>query len=200
MALFRILAVSTISTMKVDCPAARSSRAPMRVKMRSTMPMLADCRRHEAADLRQQHDQGDLPQIGRLPGHVRSGEDDKLGVVVGEVDIVGDESCRRSRLLSTTGCRPCLISIIIAVVKLRADVVIAHRHLRQRGITHRDAPAPPPAPGCARCPAATWRHTRRNRSVSICSMRSRAFRIIDSYSFSSGVKNRSPLTSVCLRI
>ena len=32
---------SVISTMKVDCPAARSSLAPMRVKMRSTTPMCA---------------------------------------------------------------------------------------------------------------------------------------------------------------
>ena len=37
----RMLAVSTISTMKVDCPAAISSCAPMRVKMRSTRPMRA---------------------------------------------------------------------------------------------------------------------------------------------------------------
>ena len=34
---------SVISTMKVDCPAARSSLAPMRVKMRSTTPMCARC-------------------------------------------------------------------------------------------------------------------------------------------------------------
>ena len=37
----RMLAVSLISTMKVDCPLARSSCAPMRVKMRSTSPMRA---------------------------------------------------------------------------------------------------------------------------------------------------------------
>ena len=38
----RIPAVSTISTMKVDRPPAMSSDMPMRVKMRSTMPMRAD--------------------------------------------------------------------------------------------------------------------------------------------------------------
>ncbi|MNR52750.1 hypothetical protein D3C85_1726500 [compost metagenome] len=37
----RMLAVSVISTMKVDLPDARSSDAPMRVKMRSMGPMRA---------------------------------------------------------------------------------------------------------------------------------------------------------------
>ena len=37
-AFFRISATSVISTMKVDCPADRSSDAPMRVKMASTTP------------------------------------------------------------------------------------------------------------------------------------------------------------------
>ena len=41
-AFFRISATSVISTMKVDLPEARSSDAPMRVKMRSTTPMRAD--------------------------------------------------------------------------------------------------------------------------------------------------------------
>ena len=35
-------ATSVISTMKVDWPALRSSLAPMRVKIRSTAPILAD--------------------------------------------------------------------------------------------------------------------------------------------------------------
>ena len=40
-AYLRISATSVISTIKVDCPAPRSSLAPMRVKMRSTTPMRA---------------------------------------------------------------------------------------------------------------------------------------------------------------
>ena len=40
-ALFRMFAVSVISTMKVDCPRVRSSLAPMRVKMRSTRSIRA---------------------------------------------------------------------------------------------------------------------------------------------------------------
>ena len=37
----KIFATSFISTMNVDCPLARSSDAPTRVKILSTMPMLA---------------------------------------------------------------------------------------------------------------------------------------------------------------
>ncbi|MNV26892.1 hypothetical protein D3C71_1180220 [compost metagenome] len=40
-ALLRMLAVSVISTIKVERPEARSSDAPMRVKMRSMGPMRA---------------------------------------------------------------------------------------------------------------------------------------------------------------
>ena len=40
-ALFRMFAVSVISTMNVDCPRVRSSLAPMRVKMRSTRSIRA---------------------------------------------------------------------------------------------------------------------------------------------------------------
>ena len=41
-AFFTILATSLISTIKVDCPEAKSSDAPTRVKMLSTMPISAD--------------------------------------------------------------------------------------------------------------------------------------------------------------
>ena len=37
----RMSDTSVISTIKVDCPAERSSLAPMRVKIRSTMPIWA---------------------------------------------------------------------------------------------------------------------------------------------------------------
>ena len=40
-ALFKMAAVSFISTMKVDWPRERSSLAPTRVKMRSTSPISA---------------------------------------------------------------------------------------------------------------------------------------------------------------
>ena len=74
----RMLAVSFISTMKVDSPPARLSEAPTRVKRRSTTPISAAGRRHEAAHLRQQRDQRDLAQVGRLAGHVGPGDDQDL--------------------------------------------------------------------------------------------------------------------------
>ena len=47
--------------------------------------------RYEAPALGQQHDDGRLTQVGRLAGHVRAGEDDDLGAVRIEVEVVGDE-------------------------------------------------------------------------------------------------------------
>ena len=47
--------------------------------------------------------------------------------------------------------------------------------------------------------SATWRQTWRNRVVSSSSMRSCALRMSASYSFISGVMNRSPPTSVWRR-
>ena len=41
LALFKIVAVSSISTIKVERPEARSSEAPILVKMRSISPMIA---------------------------------------------------------------------------------------------------------------------------------------------------------------
>ena len=41
-ACFKIFAVSLISTMKVDCPEARSSEAPILVNILSTIPTVAD--------------------------------------------------------------------------------------------------------------------------------------------------------------
>ena len=64
----------------------------MRVKMRSTTPMRALRRGHEAAGLRQQRDQRHLAQVGRLAGHVRPGEHDDLGVVAVEHGVVGHEA------------------------------------------------------------------------------------------------------------
>src|SRR6202048_3187748 len=73
-ALFTMLAVSFISTMKVDWPRARSSFAPTRVKMRSTIPISALAAGDEAAHLRHQHNQRDLADVSRFSRHVGSGD------------------------------------------------------------------------------------------------------------------------------
>ncbi|MFN8638969.1 MAG: hypothetical protein U0360_05815 [Dehalococcoidia bacterium] len=101
MALRRIAAVSTISTMNVDCPAAMSSCAPMRADAVDERHARAGCR-DEGAALRQQHDQRRLPQVGRLAAHVRAGEHDHVGAGLRtrpEGEVVGDEGAARELLL-----------------------------------------------------------------------------------------------------
>ena len=60
--------------MKVERPRARSSAAPTRLNSWSTTPISRRRRRHERAHLRQHRDQRVLPQVGRLAGHVRPGD------------------------------------------------------------------------------------------------------------------------------
>ena len=79
---FRIAADSVISTMKVERPPARSSAAPMRVKMRSIGPITALVGRHEAADVGQQRDQRHLAHEGRFTAHVGAGDQQQLALVV----------------------------------------------------------------------------------------------------------------------
>src|SRR5665213_176936 len=88
-ALLRMFAVSLISTMKVDCPDARSSCAPTLVKIRSTRPIRALSAGHERTHLGEQDAHGDLPQVGGLAGCVRPGNDmQALGIAIHE-RIVG---------------------------------------------------------------------------------------------------------------
>jgi hypothetical protein len=50
--------------MKVDCPVASSSRAPTRVKMRSTKADFGAFGGHETTDVRHQHNQRVLANVG----------------------------------------------------------------------------------------------------------------------------------------
>jgi hypothetical protein len=124
LALCRMLAVSSISTMKVERPPARSSAAPMREKMRSTGPMRARARGDEAAGVGHQHDQRDLAHIGGLAAHVRAGDDQHPALIV-EANAVGDEGLAAAArpTCSTTGWRPSSISIEGSSVQLRAGPV-----------------------------------------------------------------------------
>ena len=110
--------------------ACSSSLAPMRVKMRSTRPIVAALRRDEAADLRQQRDQRDLADVGALAGHVRAG-DERERVVVGakRVSLATNSlpSC-----CSSTGWRPSTISSTRLVDDRRAAVAALLRERRQR--------------------------------------------------------------------
>ena len=87
----RIAAASVISTMKVERPPARSSAAPMRVKIAVDRAERARLRRHEAAALREQRDQRHLAHVGRLAAHVRAGDRAAAGASAREAAVVGDE-------------------------------------------------------------------------------------------------------------
>jgi hypothetical protein len=103
----RMAAASVISTMKVERPEARSSEAPMRVKMASTGP-IGGVRRHEAADVGEQHDQRHLAHGGGFAAHVGAGD---------QQHAAGGGSRRQSLAMkfstwrSTTGWRPPTISM-----------------------------------------------------------------------------------------
>ena len=77
--------------MNVDWPRAKSSLAPMREKTLSIRPMRADFRRHIGAHLREDGDQGDLPDIGRFSRHIGPGEENELAGSVSSMRIVRDE-------------------------------------------------------------------------------------------------------------
>ena len=94
-----MVAVSTISTMKVERPRARSSAAPTRLNSRSMTPMRASRRRHEASDLRHDGDQRVLAQERRLAGHVGAGDEPHARRSrlprARQVAVIGDEGRRR---------------------------------------------------------------------------------------------------------
>ena len=106
MALFRMLAVSVISTMNVLWPRLSSSVAPTRANSRSTMPIRARLGRDEAADLGQDRDQGDLADVRALAGHVRPGDQqDRARCLSPSWMSLGTKS-PGARIASSTGCRP----------------------------------------------------------------------------------------------
>ena len=128
----RIAAVSTISTMKVERPRARSSAAPTRLNRRSTMPIVGLLGRHEGAGLRHHRDQRVLAQEGRLAGHVGAGQQPQAPLGA-ELAIVGHEARPpwRSSAASTTGWRPPSMREGRVVAQHWAHVVRAGRELRQ---------------------------------------------------------------------
>ena len=111
-AVFRMTAVSVISTINVDRPRARLSDAPMRVKMRSISGSSGRIGRHEGAHLGEDRDQRGLSKVGRFAAHIgpRDHGDQIRGVV--QKKIVGDEASRLfPASFSITGWRPAMIRI-----------------------------------------------------------------------------------------
>ena len=189
-----------ISTMNVDSPPARLSLAPTRVKMRSTTPISASRRRHEAAHLRQQRDQRHLAQVGGLARHVRAGEDEDLRVV-------GVERARRSgrsgsaahRLDHRVAARRDAQRRLARRARGR-DVAAPVRRLGERGERRRASPARRAVRGERRlCAPRRRRAAPRTDAARARRRRSSAPSTRASYSFSAGVTKRSAPTSVCLR-
>ena len=91
-AVLRMVAVSVISTMKVERPRATLSLAPMRVKMRSTTPKRSLAGGNKGAHLRHDDDQRGLAEIGGFAAHVRAGEQQDCLRGGVQIEIVGDEA------------------------------------------------------------------------------------------------------------
>ena len=77
-ALFKMFAVSVISTMNVDCPRDKSSLAPMRVKMRSTRSIRASAAGTKLPVCASSVEQRDLPDVSGFARHVRPGDERDL--------------------------------------------------------------------------------------------------------------------------
>ena len=190
----RMAAVSTISTMKVDRPRARSSAAPTRVNRRSTMPIRQWSGRHEAADLRHHGDQRVLAQEGGLARHVGAGQQPQP-VVGRQIAVVGDEACTlgsgEHRLHH--GMASGLDVELQAVVHHRPAIAALFRQFRQPGydVEQRQRLRPPRR---SRRRGAITSVTNSSNSVSsTASALSAASAILRSNSFSSTVVKRTAL-------
>ena len=96
---WRMLAVSIISTMKVEWPRARLSDAPTRVKTRSHNPMRAVFAGTKQPDWAMIDAERHLPHHRALARHVRPGDDQHLTLVSIEPHVVGDEADAAEQLL-----------------------------------------------------------------------------------------------------
>ena len=164
-ALLRMLAVSFISTMKVDCPLASSSCAPTRVKMRSTRPMVARSAGTNEPICASSDDQRHLAQIGGFAAHVRAGDDVHAAVgvqaaVVGDVrrPAIADASRPRDAARRRSRCGR-------SSSTTRADVVVAHGGFGEAGSTSSSATARATA-RTSDAASATRSRTPRNSSYS----------------------------------
>ena len=117
--------------MKVDWPPARSSLAPIRVKMRSTTPMRATFRGYEQADLRHERDERDLTHVGRLTGHVGAGDDGGAVLALAHIGVVRDEERVLEHALDD-GVAAVVNFDDAAVVHARTAIVVVHRDGRER--------------------------------------------------------------------
>ncbi len=132
-ALLGMLAVSFISTMKVDWPLERSSFAPTRVKMRSVESDLRAGGGEVTAHLREEDEERGLADVGGFAGHVRAGDDEELLPSPSSWMSLGTNLSRRAVCWSRTGWRPSRDVQLAGVVEHRAAVVDLAGGFGQRG-------------------------------------------------------------------
>ena len=89
-----MLAVSVISTMKVDWPRLRSSLAPIRVKTLSTMPIWALLAGTKEPICARSDDQSDLADVGRFAGHIGAGDQEQATGQIVQQRVVRDKFFR----------------------------------------------------------------------------------------------------------
>ena len=198
---WRMLAVSAISTMKVDWPRARSSLAPTRVKMRSTRPIRASRAGHEAARSAPCSTiERDLAQEGAiLPRHVRPGDDHQPAAPSRRARGRWGRSGSRGSALDDR-VAALAIDELVAVVDVAAGRSRSGRRPRPARPARRARPARAPALE-RRAAAATTRARSSSKSSQLAArtIARRRASTLSSYSFSSGVMKRSPPAIVCLR-
>ena len=198
MACLRSSATSVISTMKVDWPPARSSLAPMRVKIRSTTPMWADRAGTKGAHLGHEDHKGHLAHVGGLARHVGAGDDGRPVVLAVHVGVVGDKEAVLQHLLHH---RVAALGDLqfVRVVHQGHAVVVLRRH-QGEGRQHVGLGHGPGdlldlgGLGGGLVPDLT------EELVPRATIRSWAERMVCSMSLSSWVMYRSQLTRVCFRM
>jgi hypothetical protein len=155
------------------------------------------CRGDEGTDLRQEHDQGDLPKIGALAAHVRSGDQEEAWSIAAQLAIVGDERLSIEQHFDD-GMTPTLDQDRVRLVQFRAAPVVLRRDFGQgaEGIEPGD-PASKRKSSLVRVVTSRVKRASAARSSSAISASAASRRA--SASLSSGVMKRSPVATVCLR-
>jgi len=174
----------------------------MRVNTRSITLSRAARARNERSHLRQNHDQGGLPQISRLPTHVRPGQQQNVvGAAVQEKIVRHKPIAPPGHLLLLDDRMPPSTNFQFAAVLNKFS---AGNNSRSAAMCAIDASTSTSARASAVCrilfaSAAIEVRKRGEQPPLDLDIFSCASRIFASYSFNSGVVKRSALTSVCLR-
>ena len=189
------VAVSVISTMKVERPPARSSEAPMRVKIRSREQR--GLRRHEEPMCARIDDQRGLAHVGGLAAHVGAGDDGDASALV-EIEVVGDEAAGFFAGTLDHGVAAGGDAHLAGPRNSGACSGSRPATCGEAAATHPARRRPARWRGFAAAPAAALPELGENALLDFEDLLLGG-ETLRSYSLSSGVVKRSALTRVCLR-